>query len=59
MHVQKDLAYLYTKKFLLLLLHFWNKNLSPKGQMIPLIGAQRRPQNTAPEGWMVQSIDDY
>ena len=59
MHLQKGLVYLYTKKFLPLLLHFWNYNLSPNGQMISLIGAQTRPQIQPLEGWMVQSIEDY
>ena len=40
MHLQKGLVYLYTKKFLPLLLHFWNYNLSSNGQIISLIGAQ-------------------
>ena len=40
MHLQKGLVYLYTKKFLPLLLRFWNYNLSPNGQAISLIGAQ-------------------
>ena len=44
MHLQKGLVYLYTKKFLPLLLHFWNYNLSPNGQIISLIGAQAHPQ---------------
>ena len=44
MHLQKGLVYLYTKTFLPLLLHFWNYDLSPNGQMISLVGAQARPQ---------------
>ena len=43
-HLQKGLAYLYTKKFLPLLLYFWNYGLSPNGQMISLIGALACPQ---------------
>ena len=55
MHLQKGLVYLYTKKFLPLLLHFWNYNLSPNGQMISLIGAPHKHG----QSWMVQSIEDY
>ena len=44
MHLQKGLVYLYTKKFLPLLLHFWNYNLSPNAQIISLIGAQAHSQ---------------
>ena len=44
MHLQKGLVYLYTKKFLLLLLRFWNHNLSPNGQVISLIGTQAHLQ---------------
>ena len=36
---RKGSVHLYNKKFLPLLLHFWNYNLSPNGQMISLIGA--------------------
>ena len=41
MHLQKGLVYLYTKKFLPLLLHFWNYNLWINGF---LVGAQACPQ---------------
>ena len=58
MHLQKGLVYLYTKKFLPLLLHFWNYNLSPNGKVIPYQRSST-PPNTAREGWMVQSIEDY
>ena len=44
MHLQKGLVYLYTKTFLPLLLHFWNYNLSPNGQVISLTGVQVHPQ---------------
>ena len=44
MHLQKGLVYLYTKKFLPLLLHFWNHDLSPNGQMISLLDTKARPQ---------------
>ena len=40
MYLEKGLVYLYTKKFLLPLLHFWNYNLFPNGQIISFIGAQ-------------------
>ena len=40
MHLQKRLVYLYTKKFLPPLLHFWNYSLFPNGQIISLIGDQ-------------------
>ena len=40
MYLQKGLVYLYTKKFLLPLLHFWNCNLSPNGQTISFFDAE-------------------
>ena len=45
MLLQKGLVYLYSKKFLALLLHFCNYNLSPNGQIISLIGAQAHPKH--------------
>ena len=47
MHLQKGLVYLYTKKFLPLLLHFWNYNLSSNGQIISLIGAQAHSKHNS------------
>ena len=44
MHLQKGLFYLCTKKFLLPLLHFWNYNPSPNGQIIFFTGAQAHLQ---------------
>ena len=44
MHLKKGLVYLYTKNFLLQLLHFWNYNLSPNGQIVSFIGAQAHLQ---------------
>ena len=40
MHLQKGLVYLYTKNLFLPLLHFWNYNLFPNGQIIFFIDAQ-------------------
>ena len=44
MHLQKGLVYRYTKMFLLRLLHFWNYNLFPNGQINSFIGAQAHLQ---------------
>ena len=44
MHLQKGLVYLCTKRFLLPLLHFWNYNPSPNGQIISFIGTQAHLQ---------------
>ena len=43
-HLQKGLLYLCFKKFLPLLLYFWNYNPSPNGQIVSLIGAQAHLQ---------------
>ena len=39
-HLQKGLVYFYTKKFLPLLLYFWNYNPSLNEQLISLTDAQ-------------------
>ena len=44
MHLLKGLVYLSTKKFLLPLLHFWDYNPSPNGQIMSFIGAQAHLQ---------------
>ena len=44
MHLQKALMYLCTKKFLPVLLYFWNYNPSPNEQIISLVGAQAHLQ---------------
>ena len=47
LHLQKGLVYLYTKKFLPMLLHFWNYDLSPNGQVISLIFAQAHSKTSS------------
>ena len=39
-HFQKGSVCFYTKKFLPLILYFWNYNPSTNGQIVPLIDAQ-------------------
>ena len=58
-HHQKGLVYLCTKKFLPLLLHFWNYNPSLNGQIISFIGAQEHLQIQLLGDWMVQSIEYF
>ena len=44
MHLQKGLVYLSSKKVLPPLLHFWDYNPSPIGQIISFIGSQAHLQ---------------
>ena len=45
MHLQKGLVYLYTKTFLLLLVHFWNYNLPLMDKWFPLLALKHAPKH--------------